>query len=89
MDEGYKNIEKELTEECAGVEKEEKDKVSFTYSRKYTLKIFELLTKYATKVKKICGEQFFNERIEYLRNEDTEGYQKCFITWETKEIELM
>ena len=67
-----------------------KDKKSLTqdnnFTEEFTLIVFKVLSKYATLAKKNYTEEAFQNRIEFLKNDEHEKYQQAVI--EAEKIEM-
>lgn len=59
------------------------------YSEKFTLKLYYLLSKYATKMKKTIEERAFETRIELLRKGLHQEYEKEYYAVEKEEMESL
>jgi len=87
----------ELTEELSKIEVPAKQKITNdkstsglnVYGEDFTIKVYYILSKYATRMKKSLNEKSFLNRIEFLRNEDHGAYATEFHNGEKEEaVEL-
>jgi hypothetical protein len=88
----YKELEEELSKikkPKKGVHNDPNETNTIVYNKEFTLKVYYLLSKYATRMKKSISDQSFNKKVRYIREENEEAYKKEFYKNEKEEsVEL-
>ena len=88
----YTQLEKELssvTKPKKGEHTDPSETNSIVYSKEFTLKVYYLLSKYATKIKKSYSDSSFNRKIRFIKDEDEDAYRKEFYKNEKDEADAL